>query len=806
MASVALLITLCLVGAVGPASAVGASSADAQSATDGLNRTLDGVATLDATRVADGGLVLGGATDVVRGNASLTKLAADGSTAWTREFETANRSGIVAVEAGPDGSLYFLQFEYPQANRSAPARPSQYSLSLVRATADGTVTWRQPLDVSRSVAVSGGLAVTDTGPALVSRSPDGQGLELTEFEGDGTVAWNRTYDVRASPRSLTATDDGFLLVGSLGFSEPWVLRTDEDGTVQLNRSYETIGAEQVAGAVPVGDGFVFGGAYSADYGDRNPWAARVGADGVPRWSRVYPSSEAGRVQDVFGAGDGVTLVGNSDFQQDPASTFVGVGTDGTERYVEQVAGVTQPVVVPGSERQVTVVGWSGYPVRNGTVSTVVRDVTLPEGATGRALEPDARVVSGERYYRGQNLRVPVPKQLGETVELVRVPGEYDDFDPRVVRRIDSRPGLTVVESATLEAGQYYVRTTDGDPVLYVEGDAYRVDDREDALFEIDQQSLSVRNPPRVRRVAVDGAGDRPVPAFRDDREGAYVDRLAGETTATVTVESERSTFDLWVSGDRFAGERADGATLRAMFDSNDGFEGVETVGGTPAVRLSVTDEENLTIDVEDVEGGLYDLRFRATDTGDGGAAAETRVVVGPTDPRPVTVTLNRSSLTLPVEGRAVANVTVAGLDRGIGAMSMSALRVGAPAIDLSVDLPLNGSSAQSSAGWSDSYADADAQVFGADTANGTVTVGTLAATAQTDVIDPDGPATNTVRFQVDWIVDASGRPYTIPGGTNLSVTVENVEAATGGEETQGGVVRSGGSASGSVTVRDGRSD
>ena len=772
--STVVLLALCLV-AVGPAA--GTVSADAQTATPEVNRTLEETAVFSAARTADGGLVLGGTSDYRHGNATLTKLAADGSTAWTRRYETENRSSVVAVETGPDGSLYLLQLS---VGDSETPTPGSYDLSLARVASDGNLSWRQSLDVGRTVGATSGLAVTETGPALVGAAPDEGGLELTQYGTDGSVVWNRTYDVRAAPRTLTATDDGFLMAGTVGFSEPWVMRTDASGTVTTNRTFETLDPETVAGVVPTDDGFVVAGTYRADFGEANPWAASVGADGVPRWSRVYPTSESDSVQDVLPTEDGFALVASDAFDESSATTFVGVGPDGSQQFTETFRGVERPTVVPGDGRRATLVGWDGYPVPDGTVTSIVRDVTWPAATDGAGLEPDEQAVSGDTYYRGQDLRFAVPQRLGDSFELVAVPGEYDEFEPHVVRRVERRPNQPMaVESATLDAGRYYLRTADGESVALYDDDAYRNDDTADTTFEIEEQSLDVRTwtPPWDVTERLDGE-PVPYPVARGSDEATYVDRAAGESGVTFVVDSERADYELSVSADRFRGEQADTATLRAMFADNDAFQGIETVHGTATARFSVDAEENVTVAVDGVDAGLYDLRFRATDTADGGATTETRIVIGNASPRPVSVSLNRSSIELPVDGRAVANVTVDGLSAGVGAMSMSAYRTDQPAVTLSMETRVDATSASAGAGRSTDHADASAQAFDADTPTGTVAVGTLGVTADARSVDPEGPSTNTVRYRIDWIVDENGRPYTVPDARNVTVAVTNVSAAT----------------------------
>ncbi|WP_136717806.1 hypothetical protein [Halorientalis salina] len=755
--TVGIALAVALLGVVMLATPVTASATDAtftssgQSTDDGINRTLDGTVVVTATGTDDCGLLLGGTSGFERGNATLTKLAADGSTAWTRHYNTSNRTGIVAVERGPDDGIYALQYA---SNFSQPGSGS-YSMWLVRTTDAGEISWRRSVNASGLVGGRDTLAVSETGPALAVTDATGRNASLLQFGADGDLRWNRTYGVDASPGRLETTDDGYLLTGIVGFDHPWILRTDDEGRIVDNRTYDRIDVQNLVGSRPTEDGIVLAGTYAADFGSGQPWVASVGTDGVPRWSRVYPGSNSVRVQSAFPDGDGITLVGSSQTgtTTDSSGYLVGVGANGSERYTESIPGLIQTVAVPGPNRTVTVAGMTGYPGRN--VTSVVRTVALPDASPSHdrgAVEP---ITSSRTHYRGQQLSVVRPKAAGETLELVAVPGEYDDFESRVVRRLElDADGRAVVDSTTLSRGTYYLRTTDGEPLDVTSGWALAETDRDSATFEVASQDLYTR-----------------------DSDGTYVDRADGESTAAITVDSERSDYALYVSADRFRGGQVDAETLRGMFPNES--VSIERVRGTPVARLPADGQENVTIDVASVEAGLYDVSIRGTDTGHAGASMEHRLVVGSETSRPLSVSLRNETLAVPVGGDAATNVTVENATDGIAAMSMSANRSGPPAVQLSVDLNINGTSAQASSGWSDHESDADAQAFGGNTANGTVVVGSLSVSADNSTLDPESDATNTVSFRLDWVVDENGVPYTVPEGTTVTVEVEDIENATG---------------------------
>ncbi|MFB6179934.1 MAG: hypothetical protein ABEI77_09455 [Halorientalis sp.] len=742
----------------------------------GINRTLNGTAIITATESGDGGLLLGGMTGFRNGNATLRKLSANGSTVWTRHYRTENRSGIVAVERGPNDRLYAIQYA-ADYNRT---HIGSYRMWLVGLTDRGEIRWRKSLNTSRIAVSRETLAVGETGPALAYRNGRDGNVTLQQYGTDGDLRWNRTYTVDAGPRTLDVTQDGYVMTGTVSYEHPWVLRTDSQGAVRSNRTYDRLDVQQLVGAKPTADGgVILAGTYSGHFAGSHPWAAKVGSDGIPQWSRVYPGDASSNVnvQTMFPDGDGITLVGTGRDSSgtDSSGYFVGVGPNGSERYVKRVAGFMQTVAVPGPNRTVTVAGLDGYPTRN--VTTVVRTVALPAMDGSHERQTPVPINSDKRFYRGQQPQFVRPSAAGESVDLVAVPGEYDDFSRHVVRRIplDDR-GRATIDSTTLEDGTYYLRTTDGKPLVVTSGWALKTGNRDSAQFTLRTQDL-----------------------YSFDSDSTYVDRASGDETATLRVNTDRKNYALYVSADRFRGGQVGADTLKQLF-ADDSVR-IEQYRGQPVARIPASGQQNLTLTVGSVDAGLYDLTLRGTDTGTAGASMDHRLIVGSKTQRPLGVSLANTTLSVPLDGEAATNVTVSNLTDGIGAMSMSANRTGPPAIDVSVDLNINATRMSASSGWSDDSSDADAQAMDAHTANGTVDVGTLSVEANDRSLDPTSSPTNTVTFRLDWVVDENGVPYTIPGDTTATVTVEHIENATGEYHDHRGHARGSASASGTVRAR-----
>lgn len=738
---------------------------------------------VDATE--DGGLVAGGLvassrTGLGSPNGTLVSFGADGSTEWTVDFESENATRVLDVLAADDG-VYFVVSETP----SQPGSFRATEVRLGRVTDDGDLTWQRELDAGFAFGSGNTLVDTDDGVAVAHTVPE-QGVRLAEYDG-GTVVWERTVGIDARVSSLRTTDDGFMLAGTAGFDEPWLLRTTESGRPLLNETYPGIASGATLGAVPTEDGgAVLAGRHRAGYGPGGPstWTARVDGDGVVRSTRVHDTGAGVSVSQVLDDEDGLLLVGQNlgPLQgADSATTrLVGIGPDGAVRFDETVTDFPRITAVTASDGTLTVAGVTEFSM-SGFTGTLDQ-TSIPESDVGAdpSLEPDADLTTGETVWRGQNVRV-TEGGPSETYDLVRLPGERDSFDPHVVRRFALDDGEAVLETATLPEGEYVLRGPEGEYRVVTDGRVGDAVDRADATFRVESQRF-----------------------FRVETDRTFVDVADGERQVSLTFDSEREGFDVYVTADRFRGGAASAAQLRAAFGDAEGFEGVETVAGQPAARVEVDEvdergEATIELAAAELDPGLYDVTVSGVDTRDGGAVAQGRVVVGSADARPLGVSLENRSLTVAVGERVSTNVTLSNVTHGVGALSMSANLSGDPLVRLRLHADVNASRISSGAGIGPRETETETTAVDGDTANGTVTVGRFGVRAESFGRNTLTNGTNTATFRVDWVVDERGVPYTVPDPMVVTVEVTDAGNATGGSgATTGDGSSSGGeSASGS---------
>ncbi|WP_415383067.1 hypothetical protein [Halosimplex sp. TS25] len=720
-------------------------------------------------------------------NGSLVRFDEDDQVDWKRTFSTTNATTQVAdVAVGDGGDVYAL---VTTRDVQVETYPAETTVEVVHLTSDGDVTWRHELNASAMSAYGGTadtMRATDQGVAVAFGLPGGDGVRLTELSG-GDAVWSETYGVDASPTSLRTTDDGFLVAGNAGYSNPWVLRTGSSGQVQFNHTVRGSVDQSVVGAVPTDDGGAllagtqsgFGGSYST-----NAWVSRVDDDGVTRWSRLYGVGNESRVQQVFAHRNGVVLLeqGQNQFRGATTVRVRGVGDDGRQLFDEASQFNGSLTAASRVDGELRLAGLTG--LLSDRIATTESTITIPRTSSGDSdrLRADVDVTSNETAYRGQNLRFADRGANGATYDLVRVPDETDFFEPHVVRRVSLDDGEAVLESATLTDGEYVLRNDDGESLVLEDGAVVGTGTDSEAAFTLASQDF-----------------------FYLETNRTFVDAAAGEDRVSLSLRSERPDYDLQVAVEDNQGESVSADELRDAFDDVDGFTGVERVGGDPVAAFEASGDVRMNASAAAFDAGLYEVEVSAVDTREAGASANARLVVAHESNRTVGLSLNESSLTLPINGTAQTNLTLSGVDNGISALSISANRTGHPAVWPDLGLHINASRLSAGAGGSSDSAEASATAFDGNTGNGTVTVGTFGVETNTFGNEQIEPGNNTITLRVDWVVDEDGIPYGVPDAITVPVEVVESTNGTDGERDEGGVGISGGSSGGDSSSSGGDS-
>ncbi|MFC7177029.1 hypothetical protein [Halosegnis marinus] len=764
--------------------AAGTPAADGHDASN-TNETLAGFAAVTGVATAgDGGEYLVGAESVTGRNTTLVRRGPDGETRWRRTFGSNDTlSSGMAVASGPLPGAYVLE-------RVVQGSPYDYetppTLRLRRVAPDGETMWTKSLGNVTGYASAGDLLASPRGGVTVAtgyldREAERRGTRIRVVSPNGETTSDRRYD-GGTPRSVSRTDDGGLVVaGEVSYGEGWVLRTDADGDVLVNASVGgPFDDRTVSGATATDDGGVLvGGSAETAFARSSVWAARLTAEGDVAWSRTFGESQRSYARAAVATDEGLLLLNDVDgeFRERGARlTHVTADGDYASRAVE--GDTTVSATTAQRLRDDGTVALYGIRYLNRTSEATVRTAAVPT-PENTAFRADAGVSTNATFLRGQNLELSGSATYG----LYEVPGEYDDYDePRRVRTLDAEDGEAVFETATLARGEYAIRNDAGLWLTVEDGEVTGLaGSADEAAFGLDEQSVRL----------VDRSSER---RYSPPVEERVVRTYEGNTTVEFGVEARPANFTADVSLYRLRGGTVNASTTGEALSGDDGWGGTEA---PTHVEIGDDADRNLTVDAGALDAGLYRVRVDGAETGEATDAGSTVLVVV-REERLVSLTAADTSLTVPENGSATTNLTLAGVDNGIGALRFDANRSGGPAVGLRLDLTdaVEYGSARGSAGWSSDEATASTQSLEVRSApNGSFVAATF--TVEDSEYRDSGSGTNTADVGIAWVVDADGVPYSVPD----DLAIEYEVAGDGEEEeTDENGSERGGSASGSASA------
>ena len=284
----------------------------------------DKVASLVAT--ADGGYAIAGTThssDYMFGDFWLIKTDAYGNEEWNQTYGGIEGEWLYSMVEAQDGGYAMVgTWDLPIFGGSGWTNNSW----LVKTDVDGNMEWNQTYEGGNAHSL---VATADGGYAIAStRFYDSNGVGgwsdfwLIKTDEFGTVEWNKTYGGTDYDfgRSLVETSDGgYALagytgyIGAGGWSDFWLIKTDEFGTVDWNMTYGGSNEEKAFSLVEASDGgYALAGTtqfsdldpHNVDNGIYNSWLVKADVDGNMEWKQTYGGEEIDEAYSLIEASDG----------------------------------------------------------------------------------------------------------------------------------------------------------------------------------------------------------------------------------------------------------------------------------------------------------------------------------------------------------------------------------------------------------------------------------------------------------------------------------------------------------------------
>jgi outer membrane protein assembly factor BamB len=542
--------------------------------------------------------------------------AGNPETAWNATYNHQYDEAAYDVISTADGG-------YLLAGNTTGYRGDNNDMFVVKVDNTGNVEWQQTVggriyDHANTAAQGsdGGYIVAGYRSRVGS---GGNGLGLVKFDKGGKQMWQATYGNNIQDRALDiiATDDGgYAIAGyttTLGDrpKEAWLLKIDDHGIKQWQRTYESSARTEAAAVIQTDDGgyALAGKAYSyTRYGKQPPNATVVKTDakGNVEWKETYGTeySAGGReyATDIVQTSDGgYTFAGQ---WLGVTGSIVHVSADGDQKWKRSFGGSSED---PRTSAALEKTADGGYAVVNrrasGERSTLIK--TDAEGNPEWKQQFEAETTydgSGKRIARdvlvtqdGGYIIAGEYKSLGgsgRSAWLEKTRGAAPSNQPPSVSGIEVSPtNVTVGETATLSVPdardsdgsiQSYEWDTDGDGSAEQTGTGGTVahtfetageytvtvnatDD--DGATATRQRTISVNSPPKA---AFQFEPKRPEQTETVTLDGSYTSDLDGSIR----------TYDWEIEGQ----DGTTGLAPTTSFETADTYE----------VTLTVTDDDGAT--------------------------------------------------------------------------------------------------------------------------------------------------------------------------------------------------------------------
>ena len=229
----------------------------------------------------------------------------------------------VVPAVGPPSKPYDPFFDYNNDGKIGPADFAYFSTiygaqgtaPVAKAVLDYDSGWINITDkCGQYFNITHNLNSTDVIVDITGKTTTDEEVHQKNLGGDDySPEWSRTYGgpLYDSPgRSIIQTgDEGYVMVGSLRFSDArgddfWLIKTDANGNVMWNRTYDKSGSDWGDCMVQTNDGgYALVGRTSAS-GHQVGWLIKTDSLGNEQWNKTYSTTTAAPLSWVIQTDDG----------------------------------------------------------------------------------------------------------------------------------------------------------------------------------------------------------------------------------------------------------------------------------------------------------------------------------------------------------------------------------------------------------------------------------------------------------------------------------------------------------------------
>ncbi len=410
--------------------------------TEEWNRTFGGISIDEGWSVQetkpDSGYIIAGHTGSFgagNGDAWLIKTYTNGTEEWNRTFGGKDSDYALSVQQTSEGG-------YIVAGNIFPDGASAPDVWLIKTNENGSEEWNKTYGGTDYDSANSVQQTTPDGGYIMAGSTRSfcatcQDVWLIKTDVNGTEEWNRTYGDLYFDYGISVqqtSDGGYIVAGTKGVTGPnagdfWLIKTNENGTEEWNRTYGGIKPDYASSVQQTSDGgyIVAGDTYSFGADNGSAWLIKTDTNGVEEWNKTFGGISSDKASSVQQTSDGGYIVAGDtySFGADNGSAWlVKVGKDPTipvpdidvEKYTNGFDMDTDPT--PGIKVGAAVT-WKYVITNTGNVSLF--NITLVDDREGIIVCPEETLLPGE----SMECILEGTAEFGYHSNLVTVTGECD---------------------------------------------------------------------------------------------------------------------------------------------------------------------------------------------------------------------------------------------------------------------------------------------------------------------------------------------------------------------------------------------
>ncbi|OLD11308.1 MAG: hypothetical protein AUI93_04795 [Crenarchaeota archaeon 13_1_40CM_3_52_10] len=289
-----------------------------------------------AQQTSDGGFIVAGTSDIFGpgpqcrpdpcDQAWVFRLDKSGNVEWQFAYGGKADSGACCVQETHDNGFIV-------AGQTSVFGVGLQNVWVLKLDHLGNVEWQNAYGGAKAESVSsvqdtpdGGFIVAGDATSFGAGATDAWLLKLDE---NGNVQWQKTYGGTAIDHALSVgltSDGGFIVAGTTnsfgaGFVDAWVFKVDESGNVQWQKTYGGPGIDHALSVGLTSDGgfIVAGTTNSFGAGFVDAWVFKVDESGNVQWQNTYGGTGEDFAASVQQTSDGGFIVAGttSSFQGAP---------------------------------------------------------------------------------------------------------------------------------------------------------------------------------------------------------------------------------------------------------------------------------------------------------------------------------------------------------------------------------------------------------------------------------------------------------------------------------------------------------